>query len=105
MNDQNGDHISIPAFLAELDLDQLDRCRELAQQRMDGIKATGKVQVWEVSDGSMNYYGTQDYLAAVDTLARKAREMFTKSGYTDNWYITERFIYQAELADYLANWT
>lgn len=100
----NADHISIPAFLAELDMDQLYRCQELTQSRIDAIKDAGRVTVWEVSDDMMNYFGTDDYPSALDALARISRQQFDKTGKPENFHLCQRRIFQAELIDYLARW-
>jgi hypothetical protein len=97
--------ISTQAFLAGLDMDRLYHCKEQTQARIDAIKDAGRVVVWEVSDDTINYFGTDDYPSALDALARITRQQFDKTGMPENFQLRQRRIYQAELADWLANWT
>ena len=77
------DPISTPAFIASLNLDQLLRCKELAQKRIDEIRSQERVLIWAVEDADvvLRYFREHEYLQAVDYLVDRARKV-TESRYT-----------------------
>ena len=67
---------STPEFLNKLDYRQLQFCRDECEARIKAIEEEEKKVAWAVTDGQINYgwYRTEDYLKAVEGLAREAEE-------------------------------
>lgn len=66
--------MSTTEFLKTLDYDQLQFCRDKCDEMLRAIQEEQKKVAWAVTDGSFNYgwYRTEDYLKAVECLAREA---------------------------------
>ena len=66
-------------FLAGLDLHQLYYAREAADARIKEKEREQKLLVWSVDDREvvLEYFGTDEYMKAVEYLATTARERFS----------------------------
>lgn len=66
-------------FLAGLDLHQLYYAREAADARIKEKEREQKLLVWSVDDRevALEYFGTDEYMKAVEYLAATARERFS----------------------------
>ncbi len=71
--------MSTDDFLKGLDLSQLYYARDAAAARIKEKEQEEKLLVWSVQDRSLilEYFGTDEYMKAVDYLAAVARERFS----------------------------
>ena len=68
--------MSTTAFLDKLDYRQLQFCRDECERRIRAIQEEEKKVAWAVTDRGLifGWFRTEDYLKAVELLARKAAE-------------------------------
>jgi len=65
-------HMSTPDFLARLSRTQLARCIELANERLESLRAVEKVKVWQVIVDDTTRFTAKTPTEAMDWLARFA---------------------------------
>ena len=65
-------HMSTPDFLARLSRNQLGRCIELANERLEALRAVEKIKVWQVIVDDTTRFTAKTPAEAMDWLARFA---------------------------------
>lgn len=73
--------MSTTAFLDKLDYRQLQFCRDECERRIRTIQEEEKKVAWAVTDRGLifGWFRTEDYLKAVELLARKAAERWERA--------------------------
>lgn len=73
--------MSTTDFLKKLDYDQLRFCRDKCNEMIRSIQEEEKKVAWAVTDGGINFgwFRTDDYLKAVELLAREAAERWERA--------------------------
>lgn len=73
--------MSTTDYLKTLDYDQLQFCREQCDEMIRAIQAEEKKIAWAVTDGGINlgWFRTEDYLKAVECIAKVATERWAES--------------------------
>ena len=73
--------MSTTAFLDKLDYRQLQFCRDECDRRIKAIQEEEKKVAWAVTDRGLifGWFRTEDYLKAVELLARKAAERWERA--------------------------
>ena len=79
IRDEHGEVISTRRFLAEMDLDQLLYCLEHANELLERKRNEARKIIWQVVEDrslAVGNFREDDYLGAVDFLAKYARKEF-----------------------------
>lgn len=101
MSGQNQtDRISTPDFIAGLNLDQLDRCVELANARIKKLKEGDKVEVFVVGD-FCNYFATTVRKEALLWISEVAAYCANEDLPCDELSMQSHFMWESEANDYL----
>lgn len=101
MSGQNQiDRISTPDFIAGLNLDQLHRCVELANARIQKLKEGDKVEVFVVGD-FCNYFATTSRKEALLWIVEAASYCATEDLPCDELSMQSHFMWPSEAEDYL----
>ena len=80
-------------YIAKCDEDQLRRLVEMAQAKLKQMSEAGWVNLWVVSDDSINYgwFAKEDYSKALSFLYREAGEVAAKRGAREFTVRMERY--------------
>lgn len=102
MRDEHGEVISTARFLADMDSDQLQFCRDRARELLERKLNEARKTIWQVVEDRFVVVGNfreDDYLRAVDCLAQAAQKQFA-DGETNGYSIEKLRVPASEYESY-----
>lgn len=104
MRDEHGEVISTDRFLSGMDADQLIYCAQRANELLERKRNEARKTIWQVvEDRSLvvAHFREDEYLNAVDCLARTARKEF-EDGETNHYSLERIRVPASEYEAYFA---